>query len=79
MYLGSGENKQKVLDAICDEMLSPKSVGNLCLSLWISTYPKTKSNARKPEQSVPKLSQAQGDAVPLFSVDTSATQTHLCA
>ena len=32
---------------------SPESVGNLCLSLWISAYPGTESNPQKREQSIP--------------------------
>ena len=35
VYIGSLENKQKV------SYQSPESVGNLCLSLWISSCPET--------------------------------------
>ena len=62
-----------------DSYQSTKSVGNLSLSLWISPYPETESNSQKPEQSVPKLSQDQGDAMWLFLVDSSKPQTQLCA
>ena len=48
------KSEQKVLDALCNEMhTSPVSVGNLCLSLWISAYPGTESNPQKREQSIP--------------------------
>ena len=55
------------------------TVRKLSLSVWISIYPETESNHQKPEQSVPKLSQDQGDAMWLFLVDSSKPQTQLCA
>ena len=58
-----------------DACQNPTAMRNLCLSLWIGPYPQAQSNPQKPEQSVPMLSQDQGDGVSLFSVDTSATQT----
>ena len=44
------------------------------MRLWTRSYPKAQSKPQKPEQSVPMLSQDQGDGVSLFSVDTSASQ-----
>lgn len=49
------------------------------MRLWTRSYPKAQSNPQKPEQSVPKMSQDQEDAMWLFSVDPSVTQTQLCA
>ena len=58
-----------------DACQNPTAMENLCLSLWIVPYPQAQSNPQKPEESVPMLSEDQGDGVSLFSVDTSATQT----
>ena len=49
------------------------------MRLWSRSYPKAQSNPPKPEQSVLKLSQYQEDAMWLFSVEPSVTQTQLCA
>ena len=49
------------------------------MRLWTRSYPKAQSNLQKPDQSVPKLSQDQEDAMWLFSVDPLVTQTQLCA
>ena len=54
-------------------------MGKLGMRLWTPSYPKAQSNLQKPEQSVPKLSQDQEDAMWLFSVDPLVTQTQLCA
>ena len=57
-----------------DACQNPTAMENLCLSLWIGPYPQAQSNPQKPEESVPMLSEDQGDGVSLFSVDTSATK-----
>lgn len=79
VYFGNADNKQTVLNTICNEMHAKmqQQWGTFACHCGLVPTLKLSQTSRNPN-SVPMLSQDQRGKVWLFSVDPPVTQTQLC-